>query len=169
LTTIAWKGRTLAADTQLTYSDDTKVFTHKIHLLGDNHVVAIAGNCDADFHFKRWLLAGAKVDDWSAYFCLVKKPKFEAIYLDKRGNKWHYINGPEAIAIEHRCFAIGSGSKIAFAGMHMGLSAVDAVLLAGDIDINTNKVVERYDLQTGRLFLRKPPKSVIQSPEEANG
>ena len=160
-TTICWKGRTLAADTQLTFSDDTHVFCHKIHLLGDNHVVAIAGDYDAEFHFKRWLMAGAKVDEWVASNILVKKPKFEAIYIDKNGNKWYYSNGPEALPIESRFFAIGSGGKIAMAGMHMGLNAVDAVLLAGDIDINTNKIVERYDIQTRRLFLKKPPVGAV--------
>lgn len=158
MTTIAWLGRTLAADTQLTYSDDTKTFCHKIHLLGDNHVVAIAGDFDAEFHFKRWLLAGAKVDDWlGSVLQFVKKPKFEAIYIDKYDQKWYYTNGPEAIPIEHRFHAIGSGGRIAMAAMHMGLNAVDAVLLAGDLDVNTNKIVERYDLQTGRLFLKKAP------------
>jgi hypothetical protein len=46
------------------------------------------------------------------------------------------------------------------AAMHMGLSAVDAVLLAGDLDVNTNKVIDKYDLNTGRLTKGRRPASM---------
>lgn len=158
MTTIAWKGRTLAADTQLTYEDNTKTFCHKLHDLGAGHIVAIAGDVDSEFHFKRWLQAGAKVDEWgNTVTQFIKKPKFEAIYIDKYLRKWYYTDGPEAMPIEHRFHACGSGWRIAMAGMHMGLSAKDSVLLAGDLDVNTNKIVETYDLQTGKFTLRKCP------------
>jgi hypothetical protein len=167
MTTIAYKGRILAADTQLTYSDNTKTFCHKLHDLGSGHVVAIAGDCDSEFHFKRWLMAGAKVDDWQTKVIqFIKKPKFEAIYIDKYNQKWYYTDGPEAMPIEHRFHAIGSGWRIAMAGMHMGLSAVDSVLLAGDLDVNTNKIVEKYDIQTGKFTLRKPPPAVVSPLKE---
>ncbi len=166
-TTIAWKGRTLAADTQLTYEDNTKTFCHKLHDLGASHVVAIAGSVDAEFYFKRWLIAGAKVEKWNdMVLAYEKKPKFEAIYIDNLGQKWYYSDNPAAMPIEHRFHAIGSGWRVAMAGMHIGLSAKDAVLLAGDLDINTNKIVDTYDLQTGKFTLRKPPSSVVQAPKE---
>lgn len=167
MTTIAWKGRMLAADTQLTYEDNTKTFCHKLHNLGAGHVVAIAGDVEAEFYFKRWLIAGAKVDSWQEMVVsFLKKPKFEAIYIDKHQQKWYYNDGPAAMPIEHRFHAIGTGWRIAMAGMHMGLNAKDAVLLAGDLDINTNKVVEHYDLQTGKFTLRKPPTAVVQASKE---
>ncbi len=167
MTTIAWKGRILAADTQLTYEDDTKTFCHKLHDLGNGHIVAIAGGTDSEFHFKRWLSAGAKVDEWQTMMIqFIKKPKFEAIYIDKFNDKWYYTDGPERMPIEHRFHACGSGWRIAMAGMHMGLSAKDAVLLAGDLDINTNKIVETYDIQTGKFTLRKPAATLVQTPKE---
>jgi ATP-dependent protease HslVU (ClpYQ) peptidase subunit len=167
MTTIAWKGRTLAADTQLTYEDNTKAFCRKIHDLGAGHIVAIAGSVDAEYYFKKWLIAGAKIDSWGNMVIeFLKKPKFEAIYIDKNNQKWYYTDGPAPMLIEHKFAAIGSGRSLALAGMHMGLSAMDAVLLAGDIDINTNKIVDTYDLQTGKLTLRKPPSAVVQASKK---
>jgi hypothetical protein len=101
------------------------------------------------------------VDEWNSFVLQhVKKPNVDAIYIDKFDQKWYFTDGPERMPIEHRFHAIGSGGRIAMAAMHMGLSAVDAVLLAGDLDVNTNKIVERYDLQTGKLFLKKAPLEV---------
>ncbi len=167
MTTIAWKGRTLAADTQLTYEDNTKAFCRKIHDLGAGHIVAIAGSVDAEYYFKKWLQAGAKLENWEEKVkSYLKKPKFEAIYIDKHNTKWYYTDGPAPMLIEHKFAAIGSGRSLALAGMHIGLSAMDAVLLAGDIDINTNKTVDTYDIQTGKLTLRKPSPSVVQAPKK---
>jgi ATP-dependent protease HslVU (ClpYQ) peptidase subunit len=167
MTTIAWKGRTLAADTQLTYEDATKAFCRKITFFGDFQVVAVAGDVESEFYFKRWLQAGGKIDSWgNSVIEFLKKPKFEALYVDKRKQVWYYTDGPAPMLIEHKFAAIGSGRSLALAAMHMGLNAKDAVLLAGDIDINTNKIVDTYDLQTGKLTLRKPPSAVVQAPKE---
>ena len=163
MTTIAIKGKTLAADTQLTLGDDIKIYCQKIHVLGAGEVVAIAGNVDAEFHFKRWLIAGMKPDEWAAYFAELKEPKYEAIYIDRHASRWYFHDGSDCQPIEHRFYAIGSGSKLAMAAMHMGLSAVDAVLLAGDLDVNTNKVIDKYDLVTGKLTKGRRPVSTMAS------
>ncbi len=166
MTTIAIKRNTLAADTQLTLGDDIKIYCQKIHILGAGEVVAIAGNVDAEFHFKRWLIAGMKPDEWAAYFSELKEPKYEAIYIDRFKSRWYFQDGSDCQPIEHRFYAIGSGSKLAMAAMHMGLSAVDAVLLAGDLDVNTNKIVDKYDLVSGRLTKGRRPASMVPALEK---
>ncbi len=142
MTTIAYKEGVLAADTQLTL-DNTKMPCHKILRLPQGGVLACAGNMDHTTDFEQFM-SGTRTK--------CKAKKFEAIYVDAKKHIWWYLNNPEqAEPVEGSCYAIGSGWKIAMAGMLTGLSAIDAVKLAGQLDLNTNTEVDHYVVKTGRL------------------
>ena len=143
MTTIAIsiKDGILAADTQLT-DNDIKVLCHKITVLPDNRVVACAGPVDEEEWFKAWLIGDLKK--------LPRLKKLCAILIEDK-QAFYFIQGPEKYKIEHPFYAIGNGWKVAMAGMHAGLSAVNSVKLAGELDIYTNTIVDHYVIKTKRL------------------
>jgi hypothetical protein len=47
----------------------------------------------------------------------------------------------------HPFYAVGSGWKFAMAGMHTGMSALDAVEFASNFDIYTNKKVRALNVK----------------------
>lgn len=156
ITTIAWRGRILAADTQLTWSDGIKSFCRKLHTLpGKDGCIGIAGNYDDEVVFHQWWGLGEKIETWDSE--RMKKAKFSALYIDKWKDVWYYDDGPEKMSIEHEFAAIGDGSAIAIAGMHMGMTAKEAVNLASELTVNTNNYIDTYDIQTGKLTLSKWP------------
>ena len=157
MTTIAIKGRILAADTQLT-DDNCKLLTNKIYHLPHNEVVAIAGNVDAEFWVLRWFEQGADPLKWKDKVASeIKKISFAAIFIDRLNRRWIFDDGPDKQPLDHPFYAIGTGAKIALAGMHMGLSAVESIQLASEIDVYTNNIIDRYDISTGTLTKGKKP------------
>ncbi len=150
MTTIALRGRILAADTQLAFAD-MRLFCRKIFPIGNKGCIAFAGNSDAEFLFRRWFMAGEKLENHDKAMS-----KCDAIYIDQWKDRWWYPDGgPEKIPIEHEFHAIGSGSKLAMAGMQLGLTAKEAVEFASEMDVNTNSLVDTYDIQTQKLTLCK--------------
>ncbi len=144
MTTIAYKDGIIAADTRICF-DNIKHFCRKIHKLDDGIVLAIAG----------------KVRDEGAMLAYykgeLKKPprrfnSLEAFKVEDGEIKW-VTNDLYWQPVERGFYAIGSGWSLAMAGMIMGLSAKDAVLLAADLDVNTNKYVDTYNIKTKRLTL----------------
>jgi hypothetical protein len=156
MTTIAWRGRILAADTQLTHSGGIPTLCRKLRKMGHKGCLSIAGNVDDEYIFTQWLLAGGKQDEWPHE--RMKKAVFEAIYIDQWNDVWFYINNSAPIAMEHEFFAIGQGDRLALAAMQLGMGAKDAVLFASELNVNTNNLVDTYDLQTGKITLSKWPR-----------
>lgn len=148
MTTIAFKDGILAADTQLT-TGSVKTLCRKIKIYPNDIVAAAAGN-DTDLAvFMEWYL-GDKTK---------KTPKnlakyFEIIILGD-GDPVAYDKECIAKPIEDPIYSNGSGWAIARAGMLCGLSAKDAVKLAGEIDTSTNTIVDVYDTKKRKLILSK--------------
>ena len=138
MTTIAYKDGILAADTQLTYSGGVSGTSRKLELLSDGRVVAIAGDVTQEYWFKQ-VLQGVKIPK--------KKYKFkgiQAIIID--GTKVYQCwDGPELIDVGDSYLAIGHGHSIARAGMAIGMTAKQAVKMAGEVNIYTNTIVDTYD------------------------
>jgi 20S proteasome alpha/beta subunit len=143
MTTIAYRNGILAADTQLT-DGNLRMLCHKLFKVSQNGCFAIAGNTDDEEVWKRWFLAGADYSECP------KLKAFAAIQVDQYGDVywWHKTT---KIPVEQPFMSIGSGEQIARAGLHMGLSAIDAVKLAGELDINTNTIVDYYSARTQKI------------------
>jgi ATP-dependent protease HslVU (ClpYQ) peptidase subunit len=157
MTTIAFRGRILAADTQLTWDDNTKTLCRKLYPQPGKGCIAFAGDTADEWYFKQWWLAGENIATWD-YEHGQKKPNFDALYIDQWKDVWYYTDGPAKIAIEHEFFAIGSGAPIAMVAMHMGMSAKEAISFTSEISTTTNNLIDTYDVQTGTIKLSKWPK-----------
>ncbi len=147
MTTIAWRGDILAADTRLVW-DDMVFRCNKLHKVG-SECLGIAGDSDAEWHFLRWYKAGQKHDEWKLEDW--KDREFEALVLDEYGDCYAYFGDQCRIPIEHDFIAIGSGGKLAVGFMHTGMSAIQAVKMAGELDVNTNSVVDWFNCNTGKI------------------
>ena len=137
MTTIAWDGKTLASDSRVTeggclVSDNyNKIRTFKYK--NKKHLVGIAGSMAQGERFFVWLKQnGFDLDDPP------RLEDMEALVVTKDG-VWCYEGSSQAyVTLTGEVAAIGSGSYIALAGMRIGLSSEESVLLASQVDLGTN-------------------------------
>jgi ATP-dependent protease HslVU (ClpYQ) peptidase subunit len=130
MTTIAWDGEILAADS-LTSADTSVVRYHnKIQRLKDGNYLACVGYIDDALAFRKWWNSGCKEDKPTldeTFTCYMVYPDGECVQfwnscLDCR------ITGKEAI---------GSGDKWALAAMDFGKNAREAIKYAKTRDTVT--------------------------------
>ena len=101
-------------------------------------------NVDDEEVWKRWYLAGGdQVDPPNSKLLLQYSLTNMGMHF------WWHKN--TRIPIEQPFMSIGSGEQIARAGLYMGLPAIDAVKLAGELDINTNTIVDYYSGRTQKI------------------
>jgi len=141
MTTIAWDGKTLAADTQLTMSGVDVGTTTKIIKLSGKIYIATAGYHAQTGIFKDWILGGEPQD---------KKPEvsddFAAFKLTNTGLfEYDFLLYP--MEVTNRC-AIGSGWEWAMAAMDHGDDAEQAVKYASTRDVFTNSLVQTIQATT---------------------
>ncbi len=133
MTTIAVRGRTLAADTIAT-CNGTPARVNKILDLGDR-VFGVAGNYVDALMFLEWVKNPKRA----------KKPKddaeFVAVELRADGSIWEW--GPDLFPfrVEEEYYAIGSGQDVARGAMYMGATAEKAVEAAIRWDVNSGGAV----------------------------
>lgn len=154
MTTIAYRDGIIAADTRLVIGE-TKLYCRKIHQI-DELVLAIAGRTNSEGEVIEYYRGESK-----------KKPgslkQFEAFKVEDGEILW--ANGDLYWQpLPHSYYALGSGWQVAMAGMILGLSAVEAVQLAADLDINTNKLVDIYDIRTQQFTLVPFPYEKTEAP-----
>lgn len=155
MTTIAWDGRYLAADTRETWDKSVPTFCRKIDVLTPDIILAYAGS---SYVYK-------EIVD---YF-LGKRDKLgkdakqgEAIVLLK-GVPYNWagtvIEGLVPICTPPH--SVGSGWKYAWTLMKTGMNAMDAVRGSAEMDIWTNNVVDYYDTKTKKLHKTPFPSTRI--------
>lgn len=126
MTTIAWDGKTLAADTLTTCDGvvaghNTKIWREGRLLIGG------AGSRTITLQFRGWVRAGMDGD------CPLRKDVGNVFVIapDGRGVMW-CDDGPFEIGPEP--WALGSGEKFALGAMAMGADAAKAVQVAMQYD-----------------------------------
>ena len=136
MTTIAYDGKTLAADTQMTIGDTTDSTCIKIVKRG----AVLAGACGTSAMckaFRDWFIGGMRGDppkpyhaeksDWS-YWGLIFPPQSDSfLILQEPG--WNWLRAP--------FYATGSGGDIATGALAMGATAEEAVRVASRFDTAT--------------------------------
>lgn len=140
MTTIAWDGETLAADSQST--EEAFVSPHpfkKIHKVGADYI-AFAGDVPQGRAFINWWKSGAEkpsfpddMDDFEAF-----------VFCDNQ--MWWYEKRP----FPERCpapFAIGSGACFAMAALLAGCDAKTAVDIACKLDKYSSKPIKTARLR----------------------
>lgn len=146
MTTIAWDGRRIAADSQVTYEGEasghrkhkcaTKLFRKIVVVDGDAEEVIIAtqGDASAANLFVKWFDGTEKeAPEIFAY----DPPDFTCLVWFKHG-LYEYDAYCVGEKVCEPFYAIGSGSKAALGAMHMGADALKAVQVAAEIDPYTS-------------------------------
>ncbi len=144
MSTIAWDGKTLAADRQ-TSSNNTAFTCHKIRKLSSGEIAGFVGSYGQGLMLVQWYEAGAdpatypkfqeNKDDWT--ILVIVKPS---------GQIFEYEQLPVAIPLLDRLSAWGSGGKIALGAMAAGQTATQAIQIASQFDINTGMGVDFYQV-----------------------
>lgn len=133
MTTIAYDGKILAADTRYTSNGFVSGHASKIVKLDDASYLAVAGCIEFVPILAKWLSGGEKPE-------IEKDNDFEAIHI-KNGIATTYsgnLNGyPSLIP-----YASGSGEPFALAAMKCGKNAYEAVQIACQIDIYSGGDIE---------------------------
>lgn len=144
MSTVAWDGKTLAADRQSTQGDLAGV-CNKIYQLATGELVAWVGMRCAGEVMMRWYTEGA---DLKAY------PSFQSnndlnchfIVISVDGTAHEYSQHPVAMLRSQKPWAWGSGRDFALGAMAMGANATQAVKVASQFDINTGMGVDYFDV-----------------------
>lgn len=122
MTTIAWDGKTLAADSQITYGG-LACTLEKIWRLNGGQLFGATGAAQDAYAVRYWLEDPSRPE-----------PKlgddFAGILILTDGSSWRLESSLIRMPITESCHALGSGRDFAIAGMALGLSAVQAVELA---------------------------------------
>lgn len=150
MTTVAYDGVLVAADTQMT-SGGTKYpgSKHwKVHLpdLGD----ALVFGCGDLVRLHRAIeeLRSGETPQEGEYGLLVLSPGVPP--------RHYQGDGQEALELPCAPFAMGSGSHAALGAMLAGKTATEAVLIACQVDLYSGPPVETYNTETSRWL--KPRK-----------
>jgi ATP-dependent protease HslVU (ClpYQ) peptidase subunit len=131
MTTIAWDGFVLAADSQITNGAHRFGYGDKLHKLNDGSYLAAAGAQDFIYAVIDWLNGGEKPEakDDEGFIGIIIGTDADgytfATELSAKLRKW-----PACIP-----WAGGSGEAFALAAMKCGKDAVSAVHIACDMDI----------------------------------
>lgn len=140
MTTIAWDGKTLVADRQLT-SNGVRFETTKAHRLSDGSLFASCGALENNAAVRHWLNGGNDKP------VMGKDDDFDGVLIKPDGTAWILNKNLHLIAIESPYFATGSGRDFALLAMHMGKTAREAVALAAELDIWTGMEVTELTVE----------------------
>lgn len=140
MTTIAYDGKTLAADSQSTCGTISgravKIAKNKAGFL-----VAGCGSYATVRWWMDWVLAGLQPDDQPDH-----AEDATIIIVDPRGRARMFAEAAVSQTLPRRKWAIGSGSDLALGAMAMGADARTAVKVACKFDVYTS----------GRVVVLKP-------------
>lgn len=152
MTTLAWDGRYLAADTRETWDKSIPTYSRKIEILSPDIIIAYAGTSYVYNEVKEFFLG--KRDKIS------KEAKATEAIVLLRGDAYNWQGTPLEGCVRIYCppHAIGSGWKYAWTLMKFGQNAIEATRNTASMDIWTNDVVDYYDSKTKKLHLAPFPK-----------
>lgn len=147
MTTVAFDGRTMAADTLATDAWGMKERVDDKILRGQGFLVGTAGQNGA---IKRWWSQVCQLD--LAHVLEYGYPDFDAdrndpaIMLTDGRHLWRHVTGG-FFRVSRGFHAVGSGRDYALAAMYLGKSAADAVRVAMEFDNGTGGQVLTATLQ----------------------
>lgn len=131
MTTIAWDGKILAADRQTNHGD-LRQLTQKIAVINGS-LVAGAGAVPDILELQEWLRRGANPSEFPSPQ-RDDETRTHAIVVPPKGPAVLYMGGTIPSPVYGRFWALGSGRDFAMMAMHLGKSALQAVLLAQKFD-----------------------------------
>lgn len=146
MTTIAWDGKTLAADRNSVYSDIRRT-DNKIHRCGE-YVYGASGCIPELVLVAEWLTRGASDTD-RPYMQGIPAVFGLAIHASTR--RAFVVQGvrPVLTPVLDPFTATGSGAAFAISAMYFGKCARDAVQFASVYDVYTGGSVDTVDIDGG--------------------
>lgn len=161
MTTIAYRDGIFAADGQLTVDDHIKLASDpKIRVVSKNTVIAGAGDTGSiERMFKYFSDPNWREKEEPD----VKKDTSAIVWHE--GQAYYCFGSVTLVPLCHPFFAIGTGSELALAALHFGLSAYDAVKFASELDVYTNDKIQVFDVKN--LQEARPRKTSRTKPKEA--
>lgn len=143
MTTIAWDGKILAADTQATSNGMPRI-ENKVFKLNDGRLYAACGSSQDGYLVLTWLNEGSPKKE---------KPEidndFEALVINIDGSILKLQDKLVFLPLQEKIAATGSGRDYALAAMLCGKSAIQSILIASELCCYTNDKVTAYHLQSG--------------------
>lgn len=136
MTTVAWDGKTLAADRRVTANGVVNTEWTKVHKRKDGTLIGVGGEMCTGSEFIRWFMSGEKgkkpplramVTNDLAAAAIIVRPNGVVEAHDQDG--WHVVESPR--------YAIGSGGNFAMVAMKCGAFADRAVEIASEFDVYT--------------------------------
>ena len=137
MTTIAFKNGVMAADTAVTRGDNHAGIAYKIRSRADGAVAGASGALPDAIKFLDWfeLNDGSPIEGLGADFeALVAYPDGQVTEYSGSTSLGNYVGRP---CPGFGTLAIGSGWKAAAGAMAAGATAVEAVMIAAQIDVHT--------------------------------
>lgn len=142
MTTVAFDGKTLAADTCMTVDGKKYRYSGKIKRLANGCLVGFAGTVSSGQALMEWLEAADPkkklelTEDEDAEVLLIS-PAGDVMFCDRNGGM---------IWTDDKQAAIGTGGDLAFGALLAGATACEAVKLAIERDPNSGFEVISLDL-----------------------
>lgn len=143
MTTIAWDGRTLAAD-KMTSFGGLHATTAKIRKL-HGCLVAGCGTTALIHEVVSWIASGEEPSTFPAA-CRDEVKCPSVLVIRPNGTIHQFDCTPYPLLILNPFWAIGSGRDFAMAAMHLGKSAREAVEVAAQLDTSTGNGVDHMEL-----------------------
>ena len=168
MTVIAWDGRTLAADTQTTFSNTGfrsvgKIF--EIVIKGRLCLVGTSGNSGSAVALRGWLASSADPEKFPSFLLSNRAQNdfCDAMVIKEDGFIDMYEHWPYPVSFTPQKMAMGSGRDYALAAMHCGKTAVDAVEIACHFDTTCGPPIKqlcfpglmRIDSGMGKIISHK--------------
>lgn len=145
MTTIAWDGRTLAADRQLT-TNGVRFTTTKAHRLKDGSLYGSCGQLELNIAVLAYLNGEGEKP------VMGKDDDFDGMLIKPDGSAWMLNKLLQPIAIESPYYATGSGRDFALCAMRLGKTAREAVELASEQDIWTGMGVMTLEIEPSNII-----------------
>lgn len=146
MTTIAYDGKTLAADTRISEGDFFS-FTHKIFRTDNGGVFAGAGNWGLVNRLHDSL--NKKNHDVKKLFTKKELEKIDGLYIDPDGRALYMDQSYHGwLDVDSKYIALGSGKQIAWAFLMAGYSPKEAIKATAKVRSCTNDLVDVYDCKT---------------------
>lgn len=140
MTVIAWDGKRIAADRQVTFGD-LRVTTTKLRRLASGEVIASTGDQELGRMLEAWYERGA---DPSSYPKFENEERARLIVVGEDGLST-YGRHPVAVKCEDQFIAFGSGRDVAIGALAMGADARRAVEVASQFNTGCGLGVDEME------------------------
>jgi ATP-dependent HslUV protease subunit HslV len=151
MTTAAWDGITLAADTLAAGESGSCEVTkiHKVKTTGfDDQEETVLFVADGGLEYgpiiAHWIAEGMLEDQRPP---IKAKSDFHAIIIRQNGDVYYMEDALVPIKIHNKFFSIGSGNNYAMGAMEAGADAEESVKIASKYDPHTNGHIETLSFE----------------------